>query len=106
MSSTKDLGKYGLQNVTAHWNLDADTLQKITLEKGMGTETSNGTLCINTGKFTGRSPKDRFLVKDDYTTDKVWWGRINKPISPENFDKLYDEVIQYLSGKEVYVRSM
>ncbi len=104
MSSTKDLGKYGLQNVTAHWNLDADTLQKITLEKGMGTETSNGTLCINTGKFTGRSPKDRFLVKDDYTTDKVWWGRINKPISPENFDKLYDEVIQYLSGKEVYVR--
>lgn len=104
MSSTKDLGKYGLQNVTAHWNLNADTLQKITLEKGMGTETSNGTLCINTGKFTGRSPKDRFLVKDDYTTDKVWWGRINKPISPENFDKLYDEVIQYLSGKEVYVR--
>lgn len=104
MSSTKDLGKYGLQNVTAHWNLDANTLQKITLEKGMGTETSNGTLCINTGKFTGRSPKDRFLVKDDYTTDKVWWGRINKPISPENFDKLYDEVVQYLSGKEVYVR--
>lgn len=104
MSSTKDLGKYGLQNVTAHWNLDADTLQKITLEKGMGTETSNGTLCINTGKFTGRSPKDRFLVKDDYTTDKVWWGRINKPISPENFDKLYDEVVEYLSGKEVYVR--
>ncbi|WP_431162852.1 phosphoenolpyruvate carboxykinase (ATP) [Flagellimonas beolgyonensis] len=104
MSSTKDLGKYGLQNVTAHWNLNADTLQKITLEKGMGTETSNGTLCINTGKFTGRSPKDRFLVKDDYTTDKVWWGRINKPISPENFDKLYDEVVEYLSGKEVYVR--
>lgn len=104
MSSTKDLGKYGLQNVTAHWNLNAETLQKITLEKGMGTETSNGTLCINTGKFTGRSPKDRFLVKDEYTSDKVWWGRINKPISPENFDKLYDEVVEYLSGKEVYVR--
>lgn len=104
MSATKDLGKYGLQNVKANWNLDAETLQEITLEKGMGTETSNGTLCINTGKFTGRSPKDRFLVKDAYTADKVWWGRINKPISPENFDKLYDGVVNYLSGKEVYVR--
>ncbi|KKM66562.1 hypothetical protein LCGC14_1479940, partial [marine sediment metagenome] len=64
----------------------------------------NGTLCINTGKFTGRSPKDRFLVKDDYTKDKVWWGRINKPLDPDNFDRLHTEVIDYLSGKEIYVR--
>ena len=70
----------------------------------MGVETENGTLCVNTGKFTGRSPKDRFLVKDEYTKDRVWWGRVNKPISPENFDKLYDEVANYLSGKEVFVR--
>ncbi len=104
MSTTKDLSKYGLKDVTAHWNLDAETLQKITVEKGMGVETENGTLCVKTGKFTGRSPKDRFLVKDDYTKDKVWWGRINKPISPENFDKLHAEVVKYLSGKEVYVR--
>lgn len=99
-----DLSKYGLENVTAHWNLDGETLQKITMKKGMGTETENGTLCINTGKFTGRSPKDRFLVKDEYTADKVWWGRINKPLAPENFDKLYDEVIGYMSGKELYIR--
>ena len=63
----KDLKKYGLEDITAHWNLDGETLQKLTVEKGMGTETENGTLCIHTGKFTGRSPKDRFLVKDDYT---------------------------------------
>ncbi len=99
-----DLKKYGLENVTAYWNLDGETLQKITLEKGMGTETENGTLCVNTGKFTGRSPKDRFLVEDDYTEDKVWWGRTNKPLAPENFDALYDQVADYLSGKEVYVR--
>ncbi|HEA19804.1 MAG TPA: phosphoenolpyruvate carboxykinase (ATP) [Pricia antarctica] len=99
-----DLKKYGLENVTAHWNLDGETLQKLTVEKGMGTETENGTLCINTGKFTGRSPKDRFLVKDDYTKDKVWWGRINKPLDPDNFDRLHTEVIDYLSGKEIYVR--
>ncbi|WP_339714112.1 phosphoenolpyruvate carboxykinase (ATP) [uncultured Kriegella sp.] len=103
-SKNKDLQKYGLENVTAHWNLDGETLQKLTVAKGMGTETANGTLCVNTGKFTGRSPKDRFLVKDDYTSDKVWWGRVNKPLAPENFDKLHTEVITYLSGKEVYVR--
>ena len=100
----KELQKYGLENVTAHWNLDGEALQKMTVEMDMGTETANGTLCVNTGKFTGRSPKDRFLVKDEYTSDKVWWGRVNKPLAPENFDKLYAEVAAYLSGKEVYVR--
>ncbi|MCL4119031.1 UNVERIFIED_CONTAM: hypothetical protein GTU68_064192 [Idotea baltica] len=69
----------------------------------MGTVTENGTLCVNTGKFTGRSPQDRFLVKDDYTKDKVFWNRTNKAIAPENFEKLYNEVVNYLSKKEIYV---
>ncbi|MEM8508875.1 MAG: phosphoenolpyruvate carboxykinase (ATP) [Bacteroidota bacterium] len=102
--NTKNLEKYGLKEVTAHWNLDPETLQKITVEKEMGVESDNGTLAINTGKFTGRSPKDRFLVKDEYTKDRIYWGRINKAISPENFDKLYNELVNYLSGKEIYVR--
>ncbi|WP_228850837.1 phosphoenolpyruvate carboxykinase (ATP) [Aegicerativicinus sediminis] len=101
---TQTLEQYGIENAKVHWNLDGETLQRLTVENNMGTETENGTLCVNTGKFTGRSPKDRFLVKDDYTKDKVWWGRINKPIAPENFDGLYKEVVGYLSNKEVYVR--
>ena len=104
MKQAKDLKKYGLNNTTVHWNSDNATLQKMTIEKGMGTETENGTLCINTGKFTGRSPKDRFLVKDEYTKDSVWWGRVNQPISPDNFDKLHQNVIDYLSDKEIFVR--
>ncbi|RDY58673.1 phosphoenolpyruvate carboxykinase (ATP) [Flagellimonas nanhaiensis] len=104
MDNTKNLEKYGIKDAQVHWNLDPETLQKITVEKGMGVESENGTLAINTGKFTGRSPKDRFLVKDDYTKDKIWWGRINKPISPENFDRLRGEIVKYLSGKEIYVR--
>ncbi len=104
IENNKNLEKYGLKDVQAHWNLSPEALQKITLEKGMGVESENGTLAINTGKFTGRSPKDRFLVKDEYTKDKIWWGRINKPISPENFDKLRNEIVKYLSGKEIYVR--
>lgn len=99
-----DLETYGLKNVTPHWNLPPEELQRITVEKGMGKETNNGTLAINTGNFTGRSPQDRFLVKDDYTRDRVWWGNINKPISPDNFDRLQANILDYLSGKEIFVR--
>ncbi|MCK5401207.1 MAG: phosphoenolpyruvate carboxykinase (ATP) [Flavobacteriaceae bacterium] len=99
-----DLKKYGINDANVYWNLSPEELQQISVEKGMGKETKNGTLALNTGKFTGRSPQDRFLVKDDYTKDKVWWGKVNKPISSENFDKLYDEVITYMSGKDLYAR--
>ena len=99
-----NLEKYGLKDVTAHRNLSPEELQKITIDKKMGKETLNGTLAINTGKFTGRSPQDRFLVKDEYTKDKVWWGKTNKPINSQQFDNLQSEIIKYLSGKELYVR--
>jgi len=99
-----NLEKYGLKNVIAHWNLSPKELQKIAVEKEGGVETENGTLAIYTGKFTGRSPQDRFLVKDEYTKDRVWWGNINKPVSPENFEKLENEILKYLSGKEIYAR--
>ncbi len=99
-----DLTKYKLKNIKANWNLPYDELEKIALEKEGGRLTANGTLAVNTGKFTGRSPQDRFIVKDDYTKDIVWWGRINKPVSPENFDRLYDNVAEYLEGKELYIR--
>jgi phosphoenolpyruvate carboxykinase (ATP) len=101
---TRDLTKYGLKDTTAHWNLSPQKLQAITIEKGMGKETINGTLAVNTGKFTGRSPQDRFIVKDDYTEDRVWWGKTNKEISPENFNYLQAEIKNYLSGKEIYLR--
>ncbi|GAA4272843.1 phosphoenolpyruvate carboxykinase (ATP) [Aquimarina gracilis] len=104
LKTNVDLTKYGLKDNTVHYNLSPEKLQQITVEKGMGRETADGTLAINTGKFTGRSPQDRFLVKDEYTKDKVWWGKTNKPIDPDKFDLLQDEIINYLSGKELYVR--
>ena len=103
-TKTISLEKYGIKDANIHYQLSPEELQKKTLERDMGRETNNGTLAINTGKFTGRSPEDRFLVKDDYTGDKIWWGASNKPISPENFDFLQNEVENYLSGKELYVR--
>lgn len=104
IDTDRNLEKYGLIDVKAQWNISPQKLQQITVEKGMGQETANGTLAVNTGKFTGRSPKDRFIVKDEYTQDAVWWGNINKPIEPSHFDALYNKVSSYISGKEVYVR--
>ena len=105
-SSTKtiSLDKYGIKNAQIQYQLSPKDLQAKTIEGEMGRETNNGTLAINTGKFTGRSPEDRFLVKDSYTKDKIWWGKSNKPISPDDFDFLQSEVENYLSGKELYVR--
>jgi phosphoenolpyruvate carboxykinase (ATP) len=105
-SSTKtiSLDKYGIKNAQIQYQLSPKDLQAKTIEGEMGRESNNGTLAINTGKFTGRSPEDRFLVKDSYTEDKIWWGKSNKPISPDDFDFLQSEVENYLSGKKLYVR--
>ncbi len=61
-------------------------------------------MAINTGEFTGRSPQDRFIVKDDITAEKIWWGDINIPFEPVAFDKLHDKVLKYLDDKELYIR--
>jgi phosphoenolpyruvate carboxykinase (ATP) len=104
--TTKSLSleKYGINNATAHYQLSPEKLHQITLDKNQGVESATGALAVNTGEFTGRSPKDRFLVMDDVTKDRVWWGDINIPFDPSKFDALYDKVVDYLSEKEIYVR--
>ena len=67
----KKLENYGIKNATIHWNLSPEKLTEATLEKGLGKLSSTGALAINTGEFTGRSPKDRFIVKDEITKDRV-----------------------------------
>lgn len=104
MIKSISLADYGIKTETVHYQLTADELHKITLEKEMGKETSSGALAVNTGEFTGRSPMDRFIVKDDITEKKIWWGNINIAFEPSKFDTLYDKVIDYLSGKELFVR--
>jgi len=98
------LKNLGIENSKIHYQLSSEELHKMTLQAGQGIENSTGALAINTGKFTGRSPQDRFIVKDNITRDKVWWGNINIPFEPEAFEKLYNKVTYYLSGKEVFVR--
>lgn len=99
-----DLTTLGLKNVTAYWNLPVPELVEKTLSMKEGVLADSGALVIKTGEFTGRSPKDRFIVKDEQTADTVDWNAINMAFDSEKFDQLYDKVVNYLEGKEVYVR--
>ncbi len=94
----------GLNVAIAHWNLSPEELSNKSIELGQGVLNDTGALCVNTGKYTGRSPKDKFTVIDDITRDTVDWGAINIPMEPEVFDKLYLKVTDYLKDKEVWVR--
>ncbi len=98
------LRQYGIENENIFYQLTPSELHEITTKKRMGKKASTGALAINTGEFTGRSPMDRFIVKDDITSDKVWWGNINIPFESKNFDRLYNKVIAYLNTKDLYVR--
>jgi len=104
VTKTISLNEYGIKNAKVNYQLSPDELHDISISKGLGVEASSGSLAVNTGEFTGRSPKDRFIVKDDVTKDRVWWGDINIPFEPNQFDKLYNKVVNYLSEKELFVR--
>ena len=94
----------GIENTKIHWNLSPSELASIAIKKGQAYLTSTGAININTGEFTGRSPKDRFIVSDNITKDTVWWGDINIPFSKHKFDLLQAKIVKYLSGKELFVR--
>ncbi len=98
------LNSLGIKNATVRYQLTSSELHDETIKKEQGKESSLGAIAVNTGEFTGRSPMDRFIVKDNITKDEIWWGDINLPFDSDKFDKLYDKVTNYLSNKEVFVR--
>lgn len=98
------VSELGIINGKVHWNLSPEQLVAITVQSGQGQLTNTGALSIDTGEFTGRSPKDKFTVKDEITSSSVWWNNFNIPFEPSKFDQLQQKVIDYLNGKEIYVR--
>ena len=95
----------GLEDVaSANWNLPPSSLILQTLIRGEGILTDTGALSIATGEFTGRSPKDRFIVDDVKTSSRVDWGEINQKMSSDDFGTLLADVQSYLRGKRVFVR--
>ena len=99
-----DLSWLNLGADKALYQLSVPQLVEEAIKNGEGTLSSTGALAIDTGKFTGRSPKDRFIVLDDITRDTVWWGDINIQFDPDAFDSLLEKACQYLNQRKYYVR--
>ncbi len=84
-------------------NLSTASLVEIILERKEGLLSSTGALSVKTGKFTGRSPDDKFIVDDEITHNSVDWGKVNHPISEEKFDKIYQRMKKHIENRDLFV---
>jgi len=103
-SKVSDLYSIGIKSAKVHWNYNPAELYEEVLRREEGVLADTGAIMVDTSAFTGRAPKDKYVVKDEKSESTVWWGTINQPIESEIFDEIYDEMIKYLYSKELYAR--
>jgi len=99
--SLESVGLYNTGRV--YHNLSVPGLVKKATYRGEGTLSSSGALCVRTGRYTGRSPQDKFIVESPQVSGEIWWGPVNRPISPEKFEQLHRRLCAYLQGRELFV---
>ena len=96
-----NLESLGLHNINqVHRNLSVESLIEETIKNGEGIIGPRGATIVDTGKFTGRSPKDKYIVDEPSSSDKIWWGSVNKKIDEKIFDELYQSVIDYYNSDD------
>lgn len=101
------LSYIGLENKdNVYWNLNPSQLYEHAIQNSEAQLTDKMAIRILTGKYTGRSPKDKFVVDEETTTEHIDWGEFNQPISEEIFDNLHKKMIDYLSDKDLYVKDL
>jgi len=104
--SAYGLENQGFRNLKAvHWNLPMAALYERALGAGEGWAAKDGPLVVLTGVHTGRSPKDKFIVRDAASDKQVWWDN-NAPMEPAKFDALFDSMMAYAQGRELYVQDV
>jgi phosphoenolpyruvate carboxykinase (ATP) len=99
----EDQGIEGLGNV--YYNLMEPALIEAALKRGEGTLGKGGAFLVTTGTYTGRSPKDKFVVRSPSVEETIWWEN-NQPMEPEAFDRLYDDMVAHMKGKDYYVQDL
>jgi len=99
----EDQGIKGLGNV--FYNQMEPALLETALKRGEGTLGNGGAFLVSTGKFTGRSPKDKHVVKTDSVVDTIWWEN-NAAMAPEKFDVLYADMLKYMKGNDYFVQDL
>ena len=93
------LESLGLNQINeVHRNLTVESLIEETVKNGEGIIGPRGVSIVDTGKFTGRSPKDKYIVDEASSSDKIWWGSVNKKIDESIFDELYESVTDYYNS--------
>ncbi|MBZ5624018.1 MAG: phosphoenolpyruvate carboxykinase (ATP) [Acidobacteriia bacterium] len=103
--SRHGLEQHGIRNINiAYWNLGTAQLLEHAIQRREGSFASGGSFVVRTGQFTGRSPKDKFVVRDEITDPTVQWGAVNQPISESHFDRLYSKMMAFWQGHDVYVQ--
>ncbi|MBI1730026.1 phosphoenolpyruvate carboxykinase (ATP) [Candidatus Acetothermia bacterium] len=103
----RDLASLGIQpQKSVYWDYPEATLYEEAIRRGEGKLARKGALVVLTGEYTGRSPKDRFIVREPATEAKIDWGSVNKPLEPRAFDQLYHDVINYISKQELFVQDL
>ncbi len=105
-SQSSTLSDHGVSHNRINFNLSVEELYAEALSRGEGKLASNEALVVSTGKYTGRSPKDKFIVSTPGSKKNVWWGTVNKEISEENFEKLYKKMVAAMNEKELFVADL
>lgn len=103
---TRTLDAHGIRNPKKiWWDQTSAALYEHSLRRGESSVARLGPLVVNTGQYTGRSPNDRFVVREPSCEDKIWWGKINVPYAPERYEKLRLRLTAYLQNRELFVQN-
>src|SRR5258708_35051984 len=103
-SGASQLSEHGIRNVEAvHWNLGTAQLLEKAIERQEGLLSGSGALVVETGQFTGRSPKDKYVVREPGTESTVDWGAVNQPMQESAFDRILARLVDCWEGSELFV---
>lgn len=102
-----DLAKIGISSLkNAYWNLTTESLTEEAIYRHEGNIASDGPLVAHTGKHTGRSANDKFIVRHVDSENNIWWGQYNKPFDEKKFDAIYKKMTEFIKDKEVFVQDV
>ncbi|HJW29996.1 MAG TPA: phosphoenolpyruvate carboxykinase [Saprospiraceae bacterium] len=96
---------YGIKNTSAeYWNFSTASLIEEAIRRHEGVLAHRGPFVVRTGHHTGRSPNDKFIVKEQSSEGHIWWGKVNRPIDSSAFDRLFERLSSYIEGRELFVQ--
>ncbi len=105
--SSTDLSAHGLTGIAnEYWNLNPAQLTEEAIRRNEGELAKHGPLVVKTGKHTGRSANAKFTVRDVTTEETVWWGPVNRPMTPEHFDVVHAAMIEHAKGQDLFIQDV